>query len=202
MSDPRSARKPTLEDVAQVAGVSRATVSRVINNTRNVDPRSTRWCGGRSAETGYVPNRAARSLVTRRTGTIALVVSDAASHDDDPFMSRLLRRPVLRPGRRRADQRAAPAGHPAGAAARRHRRRPATGWSATCARARPTAPSCCRCTRDDTLPRLLVEAGLPAVLVGRPAQPMPISYVDLANDAGAALAAEHLVGPRLPADRA
>jgi len=46
---------------------------------------------------------------------------------------------------------------------------------------------------DDTLPQLMVEAGLTAVLIGRPARPTQISYVDLANDTGAVLAAEHLL---------
>jgi DNA-binding LacI/PurR family transcriptional regulator len=46
---------------------------------------------------------------------------------------------------------------------------------------------------DDTLPELLVEAGLTAVLIGRPGRPTPVSFVDLANDAGAMLAAEHLI---------
>ena len=45
----------------------------------------------------------------------------------------------------------------------------------------------------DPLPGLLAEARLPAVLIGRPAEPVPISYVDLANESGAALAATRLL---------
>jgi DNA-binding LacI/PurR family transcriptional regulator len=40
---------------------------------------------------------------------------------------------------------------------------------------------------------MLADARIPAVLIGRPAAPVPISYVDLANETGAALAAERLV---------
>ncbi|MFC7642086.1 LacI family DNA-binding transcriptional regulator [Streptosporangium lutulentum] len=69
----------TLEDVARVAGVSRATVSRVINGIRNVDPDIQEKVRQAIVTTGYAPNRAARSLVTRRTGSIALVVSGAAA---------------------------------------------------------------------------------------------------------------------------
>jgi DNA-binding LacI/PurR family transcriptional regulator len=46
---------------------------------------------------------------------------------------------------------------------------------------------------EDPLPRQLVEAGVPAVLFARPARPLPISYVDLAHQDGARLAAEHLL---------
>jgi DNA-binding LacI/PurR family transcriptional regulator len=47
---------------------------------------------------------------------------------------------------------------------------------------------------EDPLPARLVEAKLPAVLYARPARPVPISYVDLDHQAGAKLAADHLVG--------
>lgn len=72
-----SRQAPTLEDVARVAGVSRATVSRVINGVRNVDPGIQESVRQAIERTGYAPNRAARSLVTRRTQTVALIVSGA-----------------------------------------------------------------------------------------------------------------------------
>ncbi|MFH9294880.1 LacI family DNA-binding transcriptional regulator [Streptomyces sp. NPDC017520] len=75
--DPRSAGAPTLEDVARAAGVSRATVSRVVNGVRNVDPVIQEAVRQAVSVTGYAPNRAARSLVTRRADAIALVVSGA-----------------------------------------------------------------------------------------------------------------------------
>src|SRR5258705_3841628 len=88
-------RRPTLEDVAEAAGVSRATVSRVINGVRNVDPQLHAVVWNAVDATGYVPNRAARSLVTRRSGTVALVVSDSESHDDDPFLGRFFADPYF-----------------------------------------------------------------------------------------------------------
>ncbi|NEB35826.1 LacI family DNA-binding transcriptional regulator [Streptomyces sp. SID14515] len=75
--DLRSAGAPTLEDVARAAGVSRATVSRVINGVRNVDPVIQEAVRHAVSVTGYTPNRAARSLVTRRADAVALVVSGA-----------------------------------------------------------------------------------------------------------------------------
>jgi DNA-binding LacI/PurR family transcriptional regulator len=189
-------RLPTLEDVAQVAGVSRATVSRVINGVRNVDPQLHEVVWSAVDATGYVPNRAARSLVTRRTGTIALVVSDSENHaDDDPFMSRFFADPffgrvvgglmsVIRPsGIQLALQLV-------GTQEARVRLvgdlRQGQSDGAVLLSMHP----------EDTLPRLLSEAGFPAVMIGRPAEPLPISYVDLANETGAALAAEHLLSRR------
>jgi DNA-binding LacI/PurR family transcriptional regulator len=45
----------------------------------------------------------------------------------------------------------------------------------------------------DPLPRMLIDGGVPAVMIGRPGEAVPINYVDLANDTGASLAAEHLL---------
>lgn len=83
--DSRAVGAPTLEDVAKAAGVSRATVSRVINGVRNVDPVIQAAVRDAVAVTGYTPNRAARSLVTRKADSIALVVSGAG--DDPPTVA-------------------------------------------------------------------------------------------------------------------
>ena len=57
---PQPARRPTLDQVAKVAGVSRATVSRVVNRVESVDPDIREVVERAIADTGYVPNRAAR----------------------------------------------------------------------------------------------------------------------------------------------
>ena len=81
---PRSA--PTLEDVARLAGVSRATVSRVVNGASLVAPETSSGVQSAIAELGYRPNRAARALVTRRTGVVAVVVPEADERVfNDPF---------------------------------------------------------------------------------------------------------------------
>ena len=82
----------TLEEVAHVAGVSRATVSRVVNGSPGSAPTSAPTSRRPSIALGYVPNRAARSLVTRRSDSIAVVITEPTGRlFSDPFFPRLLR---------------------------------------------------------------------------------------------------------------
>ena len=64
----------TLADVARLAGVSTATVSHVVNGTRNVRPETRRLVEEAIEETGYSQNTLARSLVTASTKSIAVVL--------------------------------------------------------------------------------------------------------------------------------
>jgi DNA-binding LacI/PurR family transcriptional regulator len=190
-----SRQAPTLEDVAREAGVSRATVSRVVNGVRNVDPAIQEVVRRAIERTGYAPNRAARTLVTRRTETVALVVSGAGDTSEeaqdafaarvftDPFFGRVVAGVVgfLRPR----------SVHPVlmfaeSAAARQEvltylRQGRADGALVVSSHA------------DDPLPALLADAGRLAVLFARPARPVPLSYVDLAHRDGGRIAAEHLL---------
>jgi DNA-binding LacI/PurR family transcriptional regulator len=174
---------PTLEQVAALAGVSRATVSRVVNGSAKVSPVVRAQVERAVAKLGYVPNRAARSLVTRRADSVALVVSEAhARFFSEPFFAGMVRGVSAAlaetgvqlllliaqdlPDRRRL-QRYVVGGHVDGVLlASLH--------------------------GDDPLPGALERAGVPAVLVGRPAQPALASYVDADNRGGAAKAVEHL----------
>ncbi|MBN0049057.1 LacI family DNA-binding transcriptional regulator [Streptomyces actuosus] len=76
MSDQISARRPTLEAVAERAGVSRATVSRVVNGGSGVREALVEKVRRAVEELGYVPNQAARTLVTRRTGAVAVIAAE------------------------------------------------------------------------------------------------------------------------------
>jgi DNA-binding LacI/PurR family transcriptional regulator len=153
---------PTLEQVAALAGVSRATVSRVVNGSPKVSPEVRAQVERAVAELGYVPNRAARSLVTRRTDSVALVVSEShARFFSEPFFAGMVR-----------GVGAALAG---------------TGVQLLLLIAQDL-PDRSRLERyvvgghvdgvllaslhgDDPLPATLERAGVPAVLVGRPAGP-------------------------------
>jgi len=67
---------PTLEMVGAHAGVSRATVSRVVNGSPKVSEEIARTVRAAIAELGYVPNRAARTLASKQAHAIALVVPE------------------------------------------------------------------------------------------------------------------------------
>lgn len=83
---------PTLEDVARMAGVSRSTVSRVINNHPNVqaEVRERVWQAIR--ECGYQPHAVARGLATNRTRILGMIIPEAVTTlFTDPFFPLLLR---------------------------------------------------------------------------------------------------------------
>ncbi len=87
-----SSARPTLEEVARRAGVSRATVSRVVNGSPTVAPHLREVVDRAVAELGYVPNQAARTLMTSRTDTIALVVAEPDVRVfGDPFFGGIVR---------------------------------------------------------------------------------------------------------------
>ena len=71
---------PRLEDVADRAGVSHQTVSRVINNHPNVSEATRTKVEAAIAELGYRRNTAARSLVTRRSQTIGVLASELSQY--------------------------------------------------------------------------------------------------------------------------
>lgn len=66
-------RRPTLADVAELAGVSLMTASRAMNGERHVSAASMEKVRGAAATLGFVPHQAARSLATNQAGSVALV---------------------------------------------------------------------------------------------------------------------------------
>src|SRR3954471_6702714 len=83
---------PTLESVAERAGVSRATAGRVLSGATTVGEQAREAVLQAAAELSYVTNRAARSLMTRRSDSIAFVVAEEENRFfDDPFFSLVLR---------------------------------------------------------------------------------------------------------------
>ena len=66
----------TIKDVARAAGVSPSTVSRALSAPELVQPETRRRVQQAATELGYHPNRAARGLITGRTGNIGLILPD------------------------------------------------------------------------------------------------------------------------------
>jgi DNA-binding LacI/PurR family transcriptional regulator len=85
-------RGPTIDDVAALAGVSRGTVSRVLNGGHEVSAAALAAVQNAIRTSGYVVNQSARSLVTRTTNAVAFVLSEPQERlFEDPNFSVLLR---------------------------------------------------------------------------------------------------------------
>lgn len=198
---PGESPRPTLEDVAAAAGVSRSTASRAINGGKRVSPDAQAAVDDAVRRLGFTPNRAARSLVTARADSIALVIGEpdhrvvgdpffasavqglSQALDDTDIQLLLL---MAREGRdAERTVRYLRLGHIDGAVVVSHH-------------------------RSDVVERSLANAALPTVFVGRPwsagpadrdatpDEPAPppsgtIDYVDLDNRRGGQLATAHLI---------
>ncbi|WP_129838772.1 LacI family DNA-binding transcriptional regulator [Streptomyces sp. RFCAC02] len=91
MSNP-APRRPTIHDVARVAGVSRGTVSRFLNGGHHVSPAAAEAVRAAVRSTGYIVNRHARSLITGRSGSVAFLLSEPQERFfEDPNLGVLLR---------------------------------------------------------------------------------------------------------------
>lgn len=175
---------PTLEQVAELAGVSRSTASRAINGGLRVSPEAQAAVDRAIAQLGFTPNRAARSLVTRRSDSVALVVPEPDERVlSDPFFAGTLNGlsaaladtelqlvlVIVRPGDSARATRYLRNGHVDGVIVVSHH-------------------------QDDLLDEALADSGLPHVFVGRPLQgDRRVRHVDLDNVLGGRLATEHLV---------
>lgn len=77
----------TVQQVAAVAGVSTSTVSRAFGRPELLNPQTREAVLSAATRLGYTPNRAARGLVTGRTGNLGMVVPDIAN----PFFPPLVK---------------------------------------------------------------------------------------------------------------
>ncbi|MEE1754075.1 LacI family DNA-binding transcriptional regulator [Streptomyces sp. SP18CS02] len=189
MSDPTPGSRPTLEAVAAHAGVSRATASRVVNGGAGVRQPLVDKVRRAVEELGYIPNHAARTLVTRRNGAVAVIIAEPEFRIfSDPFFeqqvrgisreltahdSQLVLLWVEGPGDYERIARYLGGGHVDGALA----------FSVH---------------NDDELPSIIRRAQLPAVFGGRPdwtgaADDPAVPYVDCDNRGGARAAVRHLL---------
>lgn len=176
--------RPTLEQVAATARVSRSTVSRVVNGAPYVSEAVRDRVNQAIDRLGYLPNPAARTLVTQRSGSVALVFPEPDTRVfTDPFFAGIVRgvsqrlagvamQLVLVMLQNEADharlERYVAAGHVDGVLL-------------------------VSLHSGDPLPRALVSRGIPAVLNGRPHDgEHDLPYVDVDSRQGAIIATRHL----------
>ncbi len=174
----------TLEAIARLANVSRSTVSRVINNSPKVSTEVRQRVMEIIERTGYQPDAAARSLATRRSGIIGLVIPRAVqSLFTEPYYALLIQ--GIAQGCNANDytlslylfhtedeeQKLYP---------RVLRNQLVDGIVITGS------------VVDDPLLPQLVQNKVPCVMVGRPPAPSELSFVDTDNVTGAYLAVSHL----------
>ncbi|HOA24319.1 MAG TPA: LacI family DNA-binding transcriptional regulator, partial [Aggregatilineales bacterium] len=175
----------TLEDIARMAGVSRSTVSRVLNEHPNVrqEVRERVWEVIR--RTGYHPNAAARTLASQRSWVIGLVLPrSVSSFFTDPYF------PHLTQGIAQA--------------CNQHNYTLSLFLVATKEDEEKIFP---RVSRKGSLDGILVQSGeigdqlidrlvessVPLVIIGRPFHTEGVSYIDVDNVSAAETAVRHLL---------
>jgi DNA-binding LacI/PurR family transcriptional regulator len=171
-------------EVAQAAGVSQSTVSRVVNGNPRVDLDVRRKVEREIRRLGYVPNMAARSLVTRRSDSVGVVIPEPASRIfGDPFFAQVLR------------------GISGALNARRQRLvllmaedQEQERWLAPYLMAGHVDGIIMYSLHgDDPLPDELRRRGIQVVIGGLPPRGTRVSYVDIDNVGGALAATSHLI---------
>jgi DNA-binding LacI/PurR family transcriptional regulator len=181
---PRPGTPPTLEQVAALAGVSRATVSRVVNGSPRVSAAVRAQVERAVAKLGYVPNRAARMLVTQRTDSIALVISESGERFfSEPFFGRIVQAISAALAGSEMQMLLMIAQSPED---RQRLERYLT-------RQHIDGALLLSLHGVDPLPARLEERGVVTVRAGRPTQPEAASYVDADNRGGASKAVSYLV---------
>lgn len=177
--------KARLEDVARLARVSRSTASRAITGAPGVSEEARAAVERAARRLNYSPNRAARSLVTRRTDLIGLVIPEPTSRlFGDPHFPRLIRgvneelagrdrQLVLFTPQSKLDE-------------QRLEGYLASGQIVD-------GLLFVSLHGADPLPARLAGQGVPVVVSGRPLGSVEITYVDVDNLRGGAIAVRHLL---------
>lgn len=178
-------RGVTMDEVAKAAGVSQATVSRVVNGNPRVNSATKRTIERTIDRLGFVPNVAARTLVTRRSDSIGVVIAEPTGRIfGDPFFAEVLR------------------GISAGLAARQlhlvlvmSQSPEEERWAERYLTSGGHVDGVILFSLhgDDPLPEHLQSHGIPVVVGGEPPHGARVSYVDNDNHGGAFAAVKHLI---------
>jgi DNA-binding LacI/PurR family transcriptional regulator len=174
--------RPTYAVIAKTAGVSEATVSRVLNGDESVHPDRAQRVREAVEELGYKKNRVASALASGRTGLIAVVIDDDLSVFSDPFwgtvtsgVSRVLQENGLH-----TVLMVAPVGALDGGVAHYLKSGEVDG-------------AIFFVLHSDILVNHLKKQGLPLVITGTPHSNADIPFVDTDNFGGAYSATKHLM---------
>ncbi len=180
----RGSGRPTLEQVAVEANVSRGTASRVVNGSLEVSPWALKAVRDAIRKLGYVPNQAARSLVTQRSDTVLLVVSESEDRVfGEPFFASIVRGLSQELSTTPLQLNLMMA-----STARQHGR-----VEQLVRNGHVDGVMLISLHGDDPLPQNLVAAGAPVALIGRPMSDIGAApYVDADNETGARTATEYL----------
>ncbi|MEU6865346.1 LacI family DNA-binding transcriptional regulator [Streptomyces sp. NPDC046876] len=176
--------RPTLEEVAALAGVGRGTVSRVINGSPRVSEQAREAVARAVAELGYVPNQAARALAGNRTDAVALVIPEAEARVfSEPYFLDLIR--GVSAELAQADKQLLLTLVRTEAERRR--------FEQYLAAQRVDGVLLASVHGDDPLPDRMARLGLPVVMNGRRSEAEPVDYVDSDNVGAGRAAVAHLV---------
>lgn len=172
----------TLEEVARLAGVSRSTVSRVINGHPHVSAETRARVLEAIERLGYRPHPIARSLVTKRTQIIAMLIPESVTKIfSDQFFGLLLQGAVQACNAR---------GYQLVLALLDDPRRQEELYLKLLHNGYVEGAVVASAPPDDPVIQALQEDGIPAVAVGRQ---LRLPYVDVDNYRGARMATEHLL---------
>jgi DNA-binding LacI/PurR family transcriptional regulator len=178
-------RQPTLDEVAERAGVSRTAASRVLNNAPHVSRAKREAVEKAIRDLGYTPSRTARALATQKTGVVALAITgDDPALFADPFFGQVIVgvSAVLEETDFHLMLCLSASDRGQARVKSLLRTRGADGVMLMALRG------------DDPLARIVQKAGLPTVFGGRPLHHEPPWYVDADNRGGARIATDRLIG--------
>jgi DNA-binding LacI/PurR family transcriptional regulator len=176
------APRPTYSVIALAAGVSEATVSRVLNGDESVHPDRAKRVHEAVDKLGYRKNRVASALASGRSGLIAVVIDDDVSVFSDPFwgtvtsgVSRVLSENGLH-----TVLMVSPVGS-------------VDGGVANYLKSGEVDGAIFFVLHSDALVNNLKKTGLPMVIAGTPHSSLDIPFVDTDNFGGAYAATKHLI---------
>ncbi|MGQ9557031.1 MAG: LacI family DNA-binding transcriptional regulator [Desulfurispora sp.] len=171
----------TIKDIARKAGVSYATVSRALNNRPEVNEKTRREIQKLAEEMGYKPNALARSLVTRESKTLGLIIPDITN----PFFPEVARG---------AEEAAAQAGYSIFLCNTNWEEEKERKYLALLEEKRVDGIILASVINDEQqMMEYLADSAVPLIMINRVLKNIQAHYVVIDNVRGACLVMEHLI---------